>query len=162
MSYKLRCYTGISGPKKRNVICCLLPKDLWINSPLLTRKVDLINEWRIKRIHNPRIKVVKSVGDSSKWKDAKINNSQKFSAIVSAKLGLWQIFQLSIFVPSREKCHHQILVTSVFLPIASGNTYLSQVRGNTLIQLKWLFTRSLSRFCLSNGHVKDCPWLRCL
>ena len=81
-----------------------------------------------KRIASPWIKIVKSVG--AKALDEKcvetiqnqimgvIFNIQNSQAVIwflpteksfryMAKIGLWQIFQLSIFVLSHEKCHFQ-------------------------------------------------------
>ena len=84
-----------------------------------------INENR--RIDNPRIKIVECVGAKAQdeklcWKTTKtmgiISNIQilsywlgpyfqKKSLKYKAKIGLWQIFQLSIFVLSRDKCLYQ-------------------------------------------------------
>ena len=79
-----------------------------------------------KRIDNPRIKIVKCV--SAKAQDEKcVETLQKQTRSVifnihiycigphrqkkyfrsTVNIGLWQIFQLSIFAPSLEKCHHQ-------------------------------------------------------
>ena len=81
-----------------------------------------------KRIASPWIKIVKSVG--AKALDEKcvettqnqtmgvIFNTQNSQLVTwslpteksfryTAKIGLWQIFQFSIFVLSREKCHFQ-------------------------------------------------------
>ena len=83
-----------------------------------------------KRIDNPRIKIVKCV--SAKTQDEKcVETLQKQTRSVifnihiycigphrqmksdeknfryTVKIGLWQIFQFSIFAPRREKCHYQ-------------------------------------------------------
>ena len=106
-----------------HILFCLSYKH---NSPLLTRKVyfTMIEN---KRLGNPRIKIVKCVG-TVKMKTCveslqKPNNGpnfqsknsqiwigpyrQKKSFRYAAKIGLWHIFRLTIFVLRREKSHHQ-------------------------------------------------------
>ena len=97
------------------------------NRPSLRRKTYFSIKWKL-RFHDPRKKIVKRVRD--KAQDEKIRRTitetdnghnflfAKFSVVdfflivkrnifmYTAKIGLWQISQLSIFVFSRKKYHY--------------------------------------------------------
>ena len=85
------------------------------NNPVLTGKVNFINEWKW-RIDNPLIKLVNSETPQKQTMGVIFNtrNSQlltftyrqkKFFRYM-AKICLWKNYQSSIFVFSREKCNH--------------------------------------------------------
>ena len=110
--------TNLNLGKPNNHVLIWLSKKH--NRSLLRMKGDFSKEW-YKRFHNPPKKVVKM--KKMRWTITETDNGRsflftKFSVIdffltdkrnifmYTAEIGLWQIFQLSIFVFSHEKYHY--------------------------------------------------------
>ena len=110
--------TNLNLGKPNNHVLIWLSKKH--NRSLLRMKGDFSKEW-YKRFHNPPKKVVKM--KKMRWTITETDNGRsflftKFSVIdffltdkrnifmYTAEIGLWQIFQLSVFVLSHEKYHY--------------------------------------------------------
>ena len=146
-----------------DVLFCLSYKH---NNPVLTGKVNFINEWKW-RIDNPLIKLVNSETPQKQTMGVIFNtrNSQlltftyrqkKFFRYM-AKICLWKNYQSSIFVFSREKCNYLgNLIRNIprFLFPYIPYSFLYPTMLGCTSQQVYVFKSTLIYF----GHPKSTPY----